>query len=108
MQQENSGLLSMRKILLKKYFCDSARANLNTRPLIRELSTLLGDVSEGLGYLAMLGDSLSRMQSRSSTTKDDRETILLQASLLHASLRSMESVLTDLLISAEESGTGGS
>lgn len=90
MQQVNSDLQSIQKTLLKMYFSNSQKAGVDTRPLTRQLSTLSGHVSEGLGYLAMLRDTLSKAPCRSTSRMAN-----LQFELLSEVLREMESTLSD-------------
>ena len=88
MQQPNTDLANIQMILLRTCFLNLQKAGVDTRPLTRLLSTLFGNVSEGLGYLAILNDTLSQPHTRSTRCAK------MQLELLHEVLREMESTLT--------------
>lgn len=90
--QQNTVLVNMHKILLKRCFSNSQKAGVNTRPLIKQLSTLLGHVSEALGSLAMLKSTLSRQPGQLTVMA-----VNLHCQMLSENLREMESILTELL-----------
>ncbi|MGZ6309174.1 MAG: hypothetical protein ACXWOH_00980 [Bdellovibrionota bacterium] len=87
-----AGLVSMQKILLKRYFFRGRQAGVNTRPLIRQLLMLFAHVSVGRGNLAMLQDTLLRQPTPSMI-----QNAHLQLSLLREDLMNLESTLDELL-----------
>lgn len=96
MQRESRGLIEMRKILLKKFFSAGLKAGGNIRPLIRELSIARGELTGARGLAALLSDSLSRTPSPSRNSA-----MRVQLSLLLKSIQECESMLDELLDSAE-------
>lgn len=88
-------LIDMQRTSLRKFFSDLQRAGIDARPLIRELSTLSGESSEGLALLAMSYGTLSQPLNQHSPKK--LENAIFQMKLATENVAIMDSTLRGLL-----------
>lgn len=69
-QGGSDSVIRLEKTLLEKWSADLRKAGVDTRPLTRRLSTLLGSCTVARGHLATLQDKLSRTRGRSRNIEE--------------------------------------